>query len=266
MKPVGEVEFVQGLAAQSASGGYGPARVAAGIVGTANLQLGEDVAPVLEAELAASPGRMRGVRHRAAWPEPKPPVAGQPASMSHLLLDANFRQGCAVLGRYGLSFEAWVFHPNLPDVADFAGAFPNMTIVLNHLGGPILTLGKPDEIFTAWRKDLSAVAAHENVVVKLGGIQKPITGLGWHERETPPTSDALLATNRRWYEHAMETFGPNRCMFESNFPVDRAACSYTVLWNQFKKLCAGFPEDERVAMLHDTAAHVYRLSLAAETS
>ena len=265
LKPVGETEFVQGIAAQSASGGYGPTQVAVGIVGTADLRLGDGVAAVLEAQIAASPQRFRGIRHRAAWPE-RQPIPGQPASLPHLLLDADFRRGFALLRRYGLSFEAWVFHPNLPDVAALAGAFPDTAIIVNHLGGPILTTGDPDEIFSTWKQDITAGAAHPNVVVKLGGIQKPITGLGWHERETPPTSDELLETNRRWYEHAIEEFGPRRCMFESNFPVDRAACSYTVLWNQFKKLSAGFPDDERRAMFHDTAARIYRLPLAAEAS
>ncbi len=264
LRPVGETEFVQGIAAQSASGGYGSCRVAAGIVGTADLLLGDDVVPVLEAQLAASPQRFRGVRHRAAWPEPGPTGAGRPASAEHLLLDASFRAGFAHLRRYGLSFEAWLYQPDLRDVADLASAFPDTTIILNHLGGPILGEGDPDEIFATWREDIAAVAAHENVVMKLGGIQMPVNGFGWHEREAPPTSDELLETNRRWYEQAINAFGPTRSMFESNFPVDRASCSYTVLWNQFKKLTGSFSSDERLALFHDTAARVYRLPLPAE--
>ena len=260
--PIGETEFVQGIAAQSASGGYGSTQVAVGIVGTADLRLGGEVAAVLEAQIAASPQRFRGIRHRAAWPE-RPPVPGQPRSLPQLLLDADFRRGFASLRRYGLSFEAWVHHPNLPDVADLAATFPDTSIVLNHLGGPILTEGDADEIFATWRTDIAAVAVHPNVVMKLGGIQMPVNGFGWHERDRPPTSDQLVATNRRWYEHAIEQFGPRRCMFESNFPVDRASCSYTVLWNQFKKLSAGFAADERVDLFHDTAARVYRLPLVA---
>ena len=263
LKPIGETEFVQGIAAQSASGGYGAGRVGAGIVGTADLLLGEDIAPVLEAHLAASPNRFRGIRHRAAGPELHP-IPGQPESREHLLMDATFRRGFALLRPYGLSFEAWVYSPSLPEVSDLAAAFPDTTIVLNHLGGPILTDTDPDELFAAWKDDIATLAAHPRVVVKLGGIQMPVNGFGWHERATPPSSDELVETNRRWYEHAIEQFGPERSMFESNFPVDRASCSYTVLWNQFKKLSAGFSAEERLDLFHDTAARTYRLPLASD--
>ena len=263
LMPVGETEFVQGIAAQSASGIAGPTRVAAGIVGTADLLIGERVPRVLEAQIAASPRRFRGIRHRAAGRR-GPRVIGQPQDREHLLLDRDFRRGFAHLRRYGLSFEAWVLHTDLRDVADLATAFPDTALVLNHLGGPIVADADPDAVFGTWRRDLAAVAACPNVAVKLGGIQMRLNGFGWHERETAPTSDELVATNRRWYEHAIDQFGPNRCMFESNFPVDKTSCSYVVLWNQFKKLSASFPADERVAMLHDTAARFYRLPLATE--
>ncbi len=266
-RPVGETEFVQGIAAQSTSGGYGATEVAAGIVGTADLCLGDDVVPVLEAQIAASPNRFRGVRHRAAWPE-RQPSRGQPVGREHLLLDPEFRRGFSVLRRYALTFEAWLFHPDIPDVADLARAFPDTTIILNHLGGPILTgqfPGTKEEIFAQWKRDISAVATCPNVVMKLGGIQMAVNGFGWHERQQPPTSDELVSVNGPWYEHAIGEFGAGRCMFESNFPVDRVSCSYTVLWNQFKKLARGFPADERTLLFHDTAARVYRLPLAAES-
>ena len=259
---VGETEFVQGVAAQSASGRFGEVRAAAGIVGTADLRLGERVAPVLEAHLAASPQRFRGIRHRAAWAEPGA-LPNQPANLpGHILMDPDFRRGFALLRPYGLSFEAWVYHPQLPEVADLARTFPDTVIVLNHLGGPLGVgryQGKREEVFAQWKRDLAAVAHYPNVVLKVGGIQMPVNGFGWHERERPPTSDELLAANRDWYFYAIEQFGPSRCMFESNFPVDRASCSYTVLWNQFKKLTADFSAGERAAMFHDTARRVYRL-------
>lgn len=261
-KPVGETEFVQGIAAMSACGRYGETRVAAGIVGTADLRLGDRVAPVLEAQIAASPNRFRGVRHRASWPERRAIPAGQPAPMDHLLLDSEFRKGFRHLRTHALTFEAWLFHPNIPDVADLARAFPETTIILNHLGGPILGgefPGTNDEIFATWKRDISAVAQCPNVVLKVGGIQMVVNGFRWHERERPPTSDELLAVNAPWYLHAIEAFGPARCMFESNFPVDRMSCSYTVLWNQFKKLTTSFRADERAAMFSGTAARVYRL-------
>ncbi len=263
LKSVGETEFVQGVAAMSANGGFGKTAVAAAIVGTADLSLGANVTAVLEAQLAASPQRFRGVRHRAAWPGGEP-IIGEPRSAPHLLLEDKFRRGFAQLRRYGLSFEAWTYHSNLPDVADLAATFPETTIILNHLGGPILGDDDPDTIFAGWKSDIALVAAHPNVIMKLGGIQMELNGFGWHERDKPPSSDELIKVNRRWYEHAIDEFGPDRCMFESNFPVDRASCSYTVLYNQFKKLCAAFPTAERIAMLHDTAARTYRLPLATE--
>jgi L-fuconolactonase len=261
-KAIGETEFVQGVAAVSASGAYGTARVATGIVGTADLCLGDGVIPVLEAQLAASPNRFRGIRHRAAWPDRRPLPSGQPAPREHLLKDPEFRRGFAHLRRYALTFEAWVYHPDIPDVTDLARAFPDTTIVLDHLGGPVLRgefPGTPEAIFARWQRDILELAACPNVVMKAGGIQMPVNGFGWHERARPPTSDELLAVNRPWYQHVIDAFGPDRTMFESNFPVDRASCSYTVLWNQFKKISAGFSAAERAALFAGTAARVYRL-------
>jgi predicted TIM-barrel fold metal-dependent hydrolase len=261
-KVVGETEFVQGLAAVSASGRHGDLRAAAGIVGSADLRLGDRVAPVLEAQIAAAPQRFRGIRHRAAWAEPGV-LPNQPSSVQpHVLLDPDFRRGFAFLRPYGLVFEAWLYHPQIPELIDLARAFPDTTIVLNHLGGPIGVgpyAGRRDEIFAGWREDIATLARCPNVVAKVGGIQMVVNGYGWHERERPPTSDELLAANRDWYLHTIEQFGPERCMFESNFPVDRLSCSYTVLWNQFKKLTRDFAPAERAAMFHDTAQRIYRL-------
>lgn len=260
---IGETEWVQGIAAQSASGGFGEARIAAGIIGSADLRLSDRVAPVLEAHLAASAQRFRGIRHRAAWAEPGV-LPNQPAHLpARLLLDPAFRRGFAYLRPYGLSFEAWLYHPQLPEIADLARAFPDTSIILNHLGGPLGVgpyAGKREEVFAQWKQDLPAVAACPNVTLKVGGIQMVVNGFGWHEREQPPTSDQLLEANREWYLFAIEQFGPSRCMFESNFPVDRLSCSYTVLWNQFKKLSKGFTAGQRAAMFHDTAQRIYRLA------
>lgn len=259
---VGETEYVQGIAAESASGRYGELRAAAGIVGSVDLMLGDRVAPVLEAQLAASPQRFRGIRHRAAWAGPDV-APNQPAGMpDHVLLEPSFREGYAHLRTYGLTFEGWVYHTHIGDLTDLARAFPDTTIIFNHLGGPIgigQYAGRRDEVFAAWKPAVAELARCENVVAKVGGIQMPVNGFGWHERERPPTSDELLEVNRPWYEYTIEQFGPGRCMFESNFPVDRASCSYTVLWNQFKKLSRGFRADERAAMFHDVAQRVYRL-------
>lgn len=261
-KVVGETEYVQGIAAVSASGRYGDFRACAGIVGSADLALGDRVAPVLEAQIAAAPQRFRGIRHRAAWAEPGV-LPNQPANVQgHVLMDPNFRKGFAYLRPYGLTFEAWAYHTQMTEVIDLARAFPDTTIILNHLGGPIgvgAFEGKHDEILPGWKQDIAELAKCENVVAKVGGIQMVVNGFGWHEQPQPPTSDELLARNGEWYRYIIEQFGPSRCMFESNFPVDKLSCDYTVLWNQFKKLSKDFSADERAAMFHDTAMRVYRL-------
>ena len=262
LKVLGETEFVQGVAAMSASGIYGDMRAATGIVGSADLRLGDRVAAVLEAQVAASPQRFRGIRHRAAWAD-STVVPNLPADAPrHILLDADFRRGYAHLRTYGLSFEGWVYHTHIADLTDLAQAFPDTTIIFNHLGGPMgigSWAGRRDEVFAAWKSAVTELATCPNVVAKVGGIQMVVNGYGWHERDRPPTSDDLLAANRDWYLHTIDQFGPDRCMFESNFPVDKLSCSYRVLWNQFKKLTTGFSADERAAMFHDTAMRVYRL-------
>ena len=266
---VGETEFVQGVAAMSASGAYGEMRAATGIVGAANLCLGERVAAVLEAQIAASPQRFRGIRQRAAWGDSSyiRALGGWPSTPANLpkriLLDSDFRKGYAQLRTYGLSFEGWVFHTHIDDLTDLAKAFPDTTIIFNHLGGPIGVesyAGRRDEVFAAWKLSVAELAKCPNVVAKLGGLQMIVNGYDWHKRDKPPTSDQLLETNRDWYNYTIDQFGPDRCMFESNFPVDKLSCSYTVLWNQFKKLTKNFSKDERADMFHDTAMRVYRLT------
>ena len=265
---VGETEFVQGVAAMSASGAYGEMRAATGIVGSANLCLGERVAAVLEAQIAASPQRFRGIRQRAAWGESSyiRALGGWPSTPANLptriLMDSDFRKGYAQLRTYGLSFEGWVFHTHIDDLTDLAKAFPDTTIIFNHLGGPVGVesyAGRRDEVFAAWKLSVAELAKCPNVFAKLGGLQMIVNGYDWHKRDKPPTSDQLLETNRDWYNYAIDQFGPDRCMFESNFPVDKLSSSYTVLWNQFKKLTKNFSKDERADMFHDTAMRVYRL-------
>src|SRR5438552_10843153 len=267
---VGETEFVQGIAAESASGRYGDLRTAAGIIGTVDMRLGDRAAAVMEAHLAASHNRFRGIRHGGAWAAPgvlptaaaTPRLAHRPVIVEHLLLDSNFRKAFGYLQNYGLTFEGWVYHPQIAELTDLAKAFPDTTIVFNHLGGPIGVgpyAGKRDEVFAGWKTAIAELAKCPNVVAKVGGIQMVVNGYGWHERKSPPTSDELLSANRDWYLYTIDHFGPSRCMFESNFPVDRLSCSYTVLWNQFKKLTKSFSAEERSAMFHDTAMRVYRL-------
>jgi len=262
MRPVGEVEFVQGLAAASASGLYGPTRAAAAIVGHANLNLGERVAPVLEALRVASPNRFRGIRHSVTW-DPHPEVENTAAHpIKGQLLSEPFRAGARVLARMGLSLEAWLYFPQLPELADFARAVPDLTIILNHIGG-LLRVGPyagNDEVLATWRRGIAAVAACPNVHVKLGGVGMPRTGFDWHARTTPIGSEELANSMAPLMSYCIEQFGPSRSMFESNFPVDKVSFSYTVMYNAFKRFSKGYAAAERAAMFHDTAARVYRLS------
>jgi L-fuconolactonase len=262
MKPVGETEFVNGIAAMSASGGYGDIRACAGIVGYADLTLGEDVKPVLEAHIAAGNGRFRGIRHAAGW-HASPDIRNSHTNpFEHILGDEQFRRGFAHLAPLGLTFEAWAYHPQLPEIADLARAFPDTTVILDHFGGPLGIgpyAGKLQEVYEDWARDIEAVAACPNVVAKLGGVNMPINGFGWEKRDRPPGSEELAEATRHYYDRSIQLFGPDRCMFESNFPVDKASCSYAVLWNAFKRIADGFPEDEKDAMFYRTAARVYRL-------
>jgi predicted TIM-barrel fold metal-dependent hydrolase len=262
-RPVGETEFVQGVAAMSASGRYGPIRACAGIVGLADLSLGDDVAAVLEAQLAASPNRFRGIRHAAGWhasPEIRNSHTNPPEG---LLLDAKFRRGFAQLERFGMTFDAWLYHPQIPELTDLARAFPGTTIILDHFGGPLGVgpyKGRLDEVFADWKRAIEPLSKCPNVVVKLGGLNMAINGFGWEDRPSPPTSEELAAGTRHYYLHTIDLFGPERCMFESNFPVDKVSCSYQVLWNAFKRMVAPFTEAEKSALFHDTATRVYRLA------
>ena len=264
MRPVGEVEFVQGMAAASASGLYGPGRVAAAIVGHANLNLGERVEAVLQALQAASPNRFRGIRHSVTW-DPHPEVENTAAhNRQGQLASAPFRAGARVLARMGLSLEGWLYFPQLPELADFARAVPELTIILNHIGGLIRVgpyANRDDEVLATWRSGIAAVAACPNVVMKLGGIGMTRTGFDWHTRDKPIGSEELATAMAPYITYCIEQFGPNRCMFESNFPVDKVSFSYNVMYNAFKRLSVGYAASERAAMFHDTATRVYRISV-----
>jgi predicted TIM-barrel fold metal-dependent hydrolase len=259
MKVVGEAEFVNGIAAMSASGLYAGTRIAAGIVGYAHLPIGSKVKGVLEALVAAAPSRFRGIRCTGAWDE-DPRIARAKAPGQYL--DKTFREGFAALGPLGLSFDLACRYRQLPECVDLARAFPGTTIVLNHTGGIVgigAYAGRREEIFAAWRASMAELAGCPNVAVKLGGLGMDYCGFGWHERLTPPTSQELCDATRPYFEATIELFGPGRCMFESNFPVDKLSGGYGVLWNSFKRIAEGCSADERAKLFHDTAARVYRL-------
>ncbi len=261
LRPVGETEFVNGVAAMSASGGYGALRACAGIVSYADLTLGAAVAEVLDAHVAASP-RFRGIRHAAGWDASEEIRNSHTDPTEHLLLDARFREGFAELGKRGLSFDAWLYHAQIPELTDLARAFPDTTIIFDHFGGPLGIgpyEGRREQIFLRWREHVAELARCENVYAKLGGVVMPINGFGFHKRDVPANSDELVAASGRYHRHAIDCFGVERCMFESNFPVDKASCSYPVLWNAFKKMVIDASEAEKSWLFHDSAAAAYRL-------
>lgn len=263
-RPVGEVEFANGVAAMSASGGYGSGAMCAGIVSHVNLLLGDGAKAVLEAEIAAGNGRFRGIRHSSAW-DADADVAGMYASRPKgLLLDSTFRKGFACLAPLGLSFDAWLFHPQIGELTDLARSFPDTKIVLDHCGGPVGVgrfAGRREEVFPEWKASIREIARCENVVVKLGGLAMCLLGYDFHLRPKPPSSEEAAAAWRPYVETCIEAFGPNRCMFESNFPPDKGQCSYQVIFNAFKRLAAQYSEAEKTALFSKTATDFYRLKL-----
>ncbi len=263
LRPLGETEFVNGAAAMSASGRYGPRRACAAIVGFAELGLGAPVEAVLEAHMAGGGGRFSGIRYISAY---DPSGAIRPSHTNptpQLLGEARFREGFAVLRKLGLTFDAWLYHPQIPDLTELARAFPDQPIVLDHVGGPLGIgpyEGKRDEIFPQWREAIVALAECPNVHIKLGGLGMKISGYGFHKRERPPGSEELAGQWRPYMETCIEAFTPMRCMFESNFPVDKVSGSYNVYWNAFKRLASGASAEEKARLFHDTAASFYKIN------
>jgi predicted TIM-barrel fold metal-dependent hydrolase len=261
LRPIGETEFVAGIAAMSDSGGYGKTRVAAGIVGYADLTLGERVEAVLEAHIRAAGGRFRGVRHSGNWDAD--PIIGNGAPGPDIYRSAEFRAGLARLTALGLSLDAWVFHTQLADVIDLARAFPGTNIIMGHVGGVLgygPYAGKRDEIFAGWKIAIAELAKCPNVTMKLGGMLMRSALFDYGLAERPVTSEELAAHWRPYIEFCIEQFGATRCMFESNFPVEKMGIGYAALWNAFKRIAAGASADEKLALFHDTARRAYRLT------
>jgi len=259
LRPVGETEFALGQARASEAGGA----VIGAIVSYADLRLGAGVEAVLAAHVAAGDGRFRGIRHatsRDADPSIRSNHVGSPAG---LMGTPAFRQGLGVLAAMGLSYDAWLYHPQIPELVRLARDFPNVQMVCDHLGGPLGVrsyAGRRAEVLAATRESLRELAACPNVALKLGGIGMAIMGDGWHRRERPPSSAELAGVWGDFVRWCVETFGAERCMFESNFPVDRASCSYVVLWNAFKRMVHDASEDEKAALFLGTARRVYRIA------
>ncbi len=261
MQPAGEVEFVNGIAAASASGRYGKKRLCAGIVGYADMMLGSEVQPVLEALQQAGNGRLRGIRYGVCWDTGDAVKFIRRQVPAHRLADPVFRQAFARLAPLGLSFESWQFYHQLPDLVDLLRAFPHTSVILNHCGG---VLGIPphdnrQQVFEIWRKHIRELARFSNLTVKLGGLGMLYSNWDFHLRAKPPTSVELADAWRPYIETCIEAFGPDRCMMESNFPVDKQTCSYGVLWNAMKRITEHCTSSEKTNLYMGTAVKAYRL-------
>jgi len=255
LKPLGETEFVAKIALQSAATGANKA-VISGIVSHMDLRRKDVLEETLEMHQAASQGLLRGIRHAGAYH----PSLGDFGP--GLFLDETFQEGVRHLGRRGLTYESYHYHTQLRDFTRLARSAPDTTIILDHFGTPLGTgpfRDQREEIFQQWKADMRELAACPNVNAKLGGLAQRDNGFGWHEAARPPTSDEMVAAQKRYYLHTIDCFGPERCMFESNFPVDKISVSYPVLWNAFKKIAADFSKDEKAMMFYGTAARVYQL-------
>ena len=266
---VGETEFANGIAAMASSNLYGQdARCCGAIVGFADLTLGAAVEHVLLAHRAASP-RFRGIRHAHAW-HASPDIGNSqhpPEDNAGLLARDDFRAGFAMLDRLGLSFDCWGYHTQLGEVEDLARAFPGVTIVVNHLGGPIakgpLAGERDGAVFLEWQRSVRSLAACDNVVMKLGGCGMPAYGWGYSERDMAPSSAEMAAAWQPYFAELIDAFGVHRCMFESNFPIDKVSCSYTNLWNAFKRVATALELSaaEKNELFYGCAARVYQFGL-----
>jgi L-fuconolactonase len=259
--PIGETRFVDEIGREAMA--IRPIQgICAGIVGFADLNLAAAVGAVLDAHIATSP-RFRAIRHSAAW-HANDMVRNAPVQPSeHMLSSARFRAGFSELSRRGLTFDTWVYHPQLGEVASLARAFPETTIILDHLGGPLGIgpyTGRREEVFSDWRAGMRRLAEEPNVLVKLGGIFMPLNGWDLHKRESPASSEEVAALSRDYFLTAIDYFGVERCIFESNYPADRPSLPYATIWNVFKRVVADFTVSDKAFLFHDNAVRAYRLA------
>ncbi|MBT3897656.1 MAG: amidohydrolase family protein [Gammaproteobacteria bacterium] len=258
-RSLGETEFVRGQAAMSASGTFGRAGACDVMFGNVDLTLGSAVEPIIEQHIAASGGRFRGVRISSGWHADE--KVGNVTEQPNLLIDPRVSEAAAVLSRMGLSLDCWLYHPQLDEVAQLADAHPALTIILNHVGSPILGgpyRGKSEEVFKDWKAAIIQISRRQNVFVKLGALPIRMPSFGG-DRSVPPGSEEVAAAWRPWMETCIEAFGPTRSMYESNFPVQKRWCSYQVCWNAFKRISASASASEKADLFAGAAARAYRL-------
>jgi L-fuconolactonase len=259
LRPLGEIEFVVGQAKKFEDQGH---TVIAGIVGYADLQLSEDLDDVLDQHMEVGGGRFKGIRHCAASAEHPDALHIPGDAPKGLYQNPDFRSGLKLLGHKGLTFDAWHYYYQNQDFISLAHSVPDTILILDHFGTPLGVgpyAARRKEILTQMKKDLNILSKCENVVLKLGGLAMPDNGFGWESNPMPPTSDEFVKVQKEYYLHAIECFGPNRCMMESNFPVDRNSISYAVLFNGLKKIVADFSDAEKRQLFYETAVRIYRL-------
>jgi predicted TIM-barrel fold metal-dependent hydrolase len=267
LRSIGEIESLRGIAAMAESGHFGSARIAEAIVGHVNLELGDASGEVLDAAIEAGGGRLRGIRHATAWDGGTVGRYMLRPCSRHLLYDTDFRKGVRALRSRGMSLDVWAFHHQLDDVTALAQAFPDLDIVLNHAGTPLgvaeygATAESRAQVLHVWRAGMAKLSSLPNISVKIGGFGMPVIGLAFHYAEEPPNSLLLAEAWAPWLNICLDYFGPQRCMFESNFPLDRQSCGYAELWNAFKHMSAQLTPGERTALFSATASRVYRLEM-----
>jgi predicted TIM-barrel fold metal-dependent hydrolase len=265
MRPLGETRFVAGVGRAAREAGL-PIALVAGMVGRVDLLLGDAAAPVLAAHVEAGEGRLRGIRQITVWHPDRTIRPSMHRPPPGVMTSAAFRQGFRHLAPLGLSFDAWLIHTQLDELLDLARAFPDTRIIVNHVGGP-MALGpyrsRRDETFALWSRGIRALGERPNVTMKLGGFGMPLFGLDFALAERAPSSEQVAERIRPFVETCLDAFGARRCMFESNFPVDKGSFSYRVCWNAFKRLAAGASDEERAALFSGTAVEVYRLGAVA---
>ena len=259
-KPVGETEFVVDIA-KEAKKDSSQAQIE-GIIGHVNMMLGESSREVLELHIEKGEGLFRGIRHSGGWDADERVRNAHSEPTESIYLEDAFQIGLEQLIKLDLVFDTWHYHNQIKDLTILASNLPDLRIVHDHFGGPLGIgpyAGKQEEIFEQWKEDTSRLAECPNVYAKLGGLAMPVNGWDWHKRELPVTSDELLAKHEKYYTHTIEIFGADRCMFESNFPVDKQSISYHVLWNAFKKMTKDFNEEDKEFLFYKTAKDFYSL-------